>query len=260
MAYIQIISGTGGYLAEGVAASRPAAPLTPTGGIAIYYATDTGVTSLYDISTTAWVTIAGGSSTAGGSNHQVQYNNAGVLGGIAQTNGQLLIGSTGATPVAATLATSTGISVTTGAGSLTVNNTGVTSAVAGSGIAVSGATGAVTISLASAASGTNWVAKTANYSVTSGDTGIDFVNTGAAGTVIFTLPTGVTNVVFGFLVDAAHTVEVLAGGTDTITLIDTATSAGGNLQSATPGNYIRISCYKSGAWIATSALGNWVTA
>jgi hypothetical protein len=63
----------------------------------------------------------------------------------ALTNGQLLIGSTSNPPVPATLGTGTGISITTGAGTLTVNNTGVTSAVAGTGISVSGATGAVTI-------------------------------------------------------------------------------------------------------------------
>jgi len=63
------------------------------------------------------------------------------------TNGQLIVGSTGADPAWATLGTGTGISITTGAGSLQVNNTGVTSAVAGTNISVSGATGAVTIGI-----------------------------------------------------------------------------------------------------------------
>lgn len=40
------------------------------------------------------------------------------------TNGQLLVGSTGADPVFATLGTSGGLSITTGAGSLTINGTG----------------------------------------------------------------------------------------------------------------------------------------
>ena len=60
------------------------------------------------------------------------------------TNGQLLIGN-GTTYTVASLGTSTGISTTVGAGTLTINNTGVTSNVAGTGISVSGATGAVTI-------------------------------------------------------------------------------------------------------------------
>ena len=45
----------------------------------------------------------------------------------------------------ANLTAGTAISVSNGAGSITINNTGVTSAVAGTGISVSGATGAVTI-------------------------------------------------------------------------------------------------------------------
>lgn len=64
----------------------------------------------------------------------------------APTNGQLLIGSTGAAPVAATLTAGSGVSVTNGAGSITIANTGVTSIVAGTGVSVSGATGAVTVS------------------------------------------------------------------------------------------------------------------
>lgn len=42
----------------------------------------------------------------------------------ALTNGQLIVGSTGATPVAATLTAGTGISITNGAGSITVTATG----------------------------------------------------------------------------------------------------------------------------------------
>lgn len=45
----------------------------------------------------------------------------------APTNGQLLIGSTGAAPVAATLTQGTGISISNAAGSITIANTGVTS-------------------------------------------------------------------------------------------------------------------------------------
>lgn len=43
---------------------------------------------------------------------------------IVLTNGQLLIGSTGADPVAATLTAGTGISIGTGAGSITITATG----------------------------------------------------------------------------------------------------------------------------------------
>lgn len=63
----------------------------------------------------------------------------------APTNGQVLIGN-GTGYTLATLGSSTGISVSNGAGTITINNTGVTSAVAGTGVNVSGATGAVTFS------------------------------------------------------------------------------------------------------------------
>lgn len=66
----------------------------------------------------------------------------------APTNGQLLIGSTGAAPVAATLTQGSGITVTNGAGTITIANAGVTS-VSGTAneIEVSSATGSVTIGL-----------------------------------------------------------------------------------------------------------------
>lgn len=43
---------------------------------------------------------------------------------LALTNGQLAIGSTGADPVAATLTAGTGVSITNGAGSITINAVG----------------------------------------------------------------------------------------------------------------------------------------
>lgn len=60
---------------------------------------------------------------------------AGTTGALstttAPTNGQLLVGSTGNAPVAATLSTGNGISVTNGPGTITVTNTGVLSFSAG---------------------------------------------------------------------------------------------------------------------------------
>lgn len=63
------------------------------------------------------------------------------------SNGQTLIrNNTTGLWEKANLTAGTAIGVSNGAGSITINNTGVTSAVAGTGISVSGATGAVTIS------------------------------------------------------------------------------------------------------------------
>ena len=61
------------------------------------------------------------------------------------TNGQLLIGN-GSSYTLAGLTGGTAIGVTNGAGSITLNNLGVTSLIAGTGIGVSSATGAVTVS------------------------------------------------------------------------------------------------------------------
>lgn len=61
---IQIVSGTGGYLAEGTHVGRPAAPATPTDGIAIYYETDTNKTFLWDTTGAAWVQISGTGGSA----------------------------------------------------------------------------------------------------------------------------------------------------------------------------------------------------
>jgi len=70
----------------------------------------------------------------------------GGTGQTSYTNGQLLIGNTtGNTLTKSTLTAGTGVSVTNGTGSITLANTGVTSAVAGTGISVSSATGAVTV-------------------------------------------------------------------------------------------------------------------
>lgn len=64
-------------------------------------------------------------------------------------SGNLLIYDASTSPIGvwknANLTDGTGISITEGAGSITIANSGVTSAVAGTGISVSGATGAVTI-------------------------------------------------------------------------------------------------------------------
>lgn len=65
----------------------------------------------------------------------------------APTNGQLLIGSTGSSPVAATLTQGSGITITNGAGTITVASSGVTTFSAGTtGLTPSsGTTGAVTL-------------------------------------------------------------------------------------------------------------------
>ncbi len=80
------------------------------------------------------------------------------------TNGQLLIGN-GSTYTVASLGTTTGISTTVGSGTLTINNTGVTSLAGTSPVTASASTGSVTMSLASGYGDTQnpYASKTANF-------------------------------------------------------------------------------------------------
>ena len=80
------------------------------------------------------------------------------------TNGQLLIGN-GSTYTVASLGTGTGISTTVGSGTLTINNTGVTSLAGTSPVTASASTGSVTMSLASGYGDTQnpYASKTANF-------------------------------------------------------------------------------------------------
>ena len=88
-------------------------------------------------------TIIGGTTPAAGT---FTNTTTGSLTVPTGSNGQILVGRTSDHHfVPATLGTSTGLSTISGAGTLTLNNTGVTSIIAGSNITVSGATGAVTI-------------------------------------------------------------------------------------------------------------------
>jgi len=102
------------------------------------------------------------------------------------TNGQLLVGN-GTNYTVATLGSGTGISTTTGAGTLTVTNSGVTSNVAGTGISVSGATGAVTVTNSGvtsivAGTGISVSGATGAVTVTSTVTGATITGTTTSGT------------------------------------------------------------------------------
>lgn len=130
--------------------------------------------------------------------HGIQVGNA-AGDGVASatlTNGQLLIGSTGAAPVAATLSAGAGISITPGAGSLTITNTGgggggISSVTGANGLQATTVGGAVTVGVQAVAptintSGVaNWFA--GDGATTSGDIQLvtNFVSTdpGATGSI-----------------------------------------------------------------------------
>ncbi len=141
------------------------------------------------------------------------------------TNGQIIVGSTGADPAWATLGTGTGISITAGAGTLQVNNTGVTSAVAGTNISVSAATGSVTVGItgqiAVANGGTGLATLTAHaLYVGNGTSAPTALSVGATGTVL----AGATGADPAFT--ATPTVTTLTGSTSLLTPLLDAVSAG----------------------------------
>jgi hypothetical protein len=123
------------------------------------------------------------------------------------TNGQLLIGN-GVGYVLNTLTPSSGISVTNGAGLITVANTGVLSNVAGTGISVSSATGNVTIAntgVLSAIAGSGISVSGATGNVTFANTGVLSFSGGSTGLTPATATTGA--------VSLAGTLAVAYGGT-----------------------------------------------
>jgi hypothetical protein len=117
------------------------------------------------------------------------------------TDGQLLIGSTsGAGYSLATLTAGTAIGITNGAGSITINNNGVTNLTASTGVSISASTGGVTIT---------------NTGVTSAVAGTGIGVSGSTGAVTFT-NTGVTSIVAGTNIS-------ISGGTGAVTVNTTAT-------------------------------------
>ena len=118
--------------------------------------------TVQDIRTTASPTFAGLTDTALTADGAVYATTGGLLASTAAlTNGQVLMGSTGSVPVAATLTAGTGISVTNAAGSITVTNTNTTA----------------------------FVTKTANYTILSTDGTIFCDTSGGAFTLTLPSPT-----------------------------------------------------------------------
>ena len=119
-----LLGGSGAGL-NGLAADSGSA--TPSGNSITISGGSTGLTTLgsgHTISLTGTLAVAhGGTGAATLTSHGVLVGagTAAVSGLTAGTNGQVLLGSTGANPAFGTLTTSTGLAYTTGAGSLAIN-------------------------------------------------------------------------------------------------------------------------------------------
>ena len=159
----------------------------------------------------------------------------------APTNGQLLIGNLGNYTLH-TLSYSSGISITNGAGLITIANTGVLSNLAGSGISVSNPTGNVTIAntgVLSANTGSGISVSGATGNVTFANTGVLSFSGGSTGLTPATATTGA--------VSLAGTLAVAYGGTGQTTYTD-----GQLLIGNTTGNTLAKSTLTAGTGISIS--------
>lgn len=180
------------------------------------------------------VTSAGAITASANTAKSFVYSDAskGLATTSAPSNGELLIGSTSNVPVKATLTAGTGITITNGAGSITI---------------AGDATAPKTVT-----------AKTTSYGLASTDSGKVLTTTSATGTVIFTLPTWASGLTYTLCSDAAQIMTVTAPGSDVIRYGDSVTAGGGSLSTTTSGrgHSITLVATASGAWTVVAITGS----
>jgi hypothetical protein len=189
---------TDGQLLIGSTGAAPVvATLTAGTGISI---TNGAGSITIALSTPVSIANGGTNSTTALNNNRIMVSSGGaIVEAAALTNGQLLIGSTGAAPVAATLTAGTGISITNGAGSITIAST------------ASGTVGPGT---------TNRIAKF-TAATTIGDSNIS-----DNGTTITALSSGAANPVLAVQGAAAQTGDLQRWQDNTATVLSSITAAG----------------------------------
>lgn len=189
----------------------------------------------FNIVGTGSITVAGSANTetvqlTGLTNHSllVGAGTATITNLGVATNGQLPIGSAGADPVLATLTAGTGISITNGAGSITIAATG---------------------------SEMTWTDEGTSFNAVAGN-GYFITATATA-----TLPASPSQGnVIAFAVDAAATTLTITANTGQVIRIGAAVSAAaGTAANNARGDSVTL-VYRSSdtAWIATSVIGTWV--
>jgi len=145
------------------------------------------------------------------------------------TNGQLLIGSTGADPVAATLTAGTGVNITNGAGTITLNAVG--GALSWNAVAVNG-----TFAVNNGYLCTGGAAL--SYALPAASAVGDVVSIGLDGSTSWTITQG-----------AGQQIRI---GNQTTTA-----GAGGSLASSAQGDIVHLVCVTANTtWLVTSSIGN----
>ena len=204
-----------------------------------------------------YVTFGAGSSTL--TNNRVVAAGTGIdIVDAGSDNGNITINNTGLLGAAA----GTGISVTTTSGTATISNTGVTNLNAGTGLSVSGTTGAITINN----TGVTSITGTANQIIASGSTGAvtlstpQNIHTGATPTFAGMTLTAMTNdntiptvVVSDGGVLKTRSVASLPGGFSGVTTNATLTGDG------TGGNPLGINLANANTWSALQTFSSLAT-
>ena len=101
--------------------------------------------------------------------------------------------------------------------------------------------------------------KTAAYTVLASEVGDVFDTTGAAGTVLFSMPAAVAGMKYRFRVGAAQELRIDPNGTETISLPSSgvAGAAGKYLTANAAGETISIECVTGGTWNVFGYTGTW---
>lgn len=103
------------------------------------------------------------------------------------------------------------------------------------------------------------VAKTADYSVVTADSGKVFTTVGAGGAVNFTLPTAASGLEYWFEVGATQTLTITAGSSTTIQVGDDVSSSAGTVHANVIGYVIHIVGTSTTTWITLGGMGTWTT-
>lgn len=103
------------------------------------------------------------------------------------------------------------------------------------------------------------VAKTADYTVTKGDSGKTFTNTGASGTITLALPPAVRGLQLTAHVGAAQEFRLDPDGTETIGMPSTGVqgAAGKYLVADAVGEWVKLKCVIDGKWAVEGYFGTW---
>ena len=110
---------------------------------------------------------------------------------------------------------------------------------------------------ASAGGGLAHTAKTSSYPLTAGDSGGVFSNTGAAGSITFTLPAAVAGLNYRITDAAAQQIVIDAPASAAITVNGVAGAADGGIDSAVAGSWCHIVATSATNWTVIASSDNW---